>query len=183
MDKVSGVLAEHASGGLFFAEQFTLLLYPSNCIVWEFLDQGFRNVGIDAPPEARLRFAMLGPWPQLRQSIQERAYRPRETGSVMKLQDPPINAIMQDQFAMQYQRLVTQSYESATQQTKSFALIFPPSAQEEFEIVVQWIRSHGDSAIYRCEDTGAWDYFYQTVEKGVIIVSYRVQFLLSGIRL
>ncbi|KAL8758979.1 MAG: hypothetical protein Q9184_003759 [Pyrenodesmia sp. 2 TL-2023] len=169
VDRVSGVLAEHASGGLFFAEHFTLLLYPSNCIIWEFLDQGFRNVGIDPPPEARLRFAMLAPWPQLRQSIQESAYRPREIGSITNLQDLPLNAIMQDQFAMQYQRLVTQSYESATQQTKSFALIFPPSAQDEFEIVVKWIRSNGYSAIYRCEDTAAWDYFYQTVEKGVII--------------
>lgn len=173
IDRVSGVLAEHASGGLFFAEQFTLLLYPSNCIVWEFLDQGFRTVGTIPPPEVRLRFAMLEPWTQLQQGIQESALRPRDTG--FKIQDLPINAVMRDQFAIQYQRLVNQVKESATPQTKSFILIFPPPAQEEFEIVVGWIRSNGPSSIYKYQDPGTWDHFHQTVDKGVIIVSRAVR--------
>lgn len=170
LDNVSGILAEHASGGLFFAEQFTLLIYPAKCIGWQFLDGGFPSV----PPNVRLRFAMLKPLPQIRQSIDQICHQPKPTIHAASLKDLPINTIIRDQFGMDYKRLVAQSSDNdgtKMRQTKSFFLIFPLSAREEFDIAATWIRANNGSAnIYKCEDTGAWDHFYNTVDKGVIIV-------------
>ncbi|KAI4138751.1 MAG: hypothetical protein L6R39_006634 [Caloplaca ligustica] len=168
VDRVSGLLAAYASGGLFFAQNFTLLIYPTHCIGWEFLDGFFPSV----PPEARLRFVMFEPWPQIRRSMDQICYQPKQTSDPASLQDVPANAVIRDRFGMDYGRLVAQSKDpsgSRTRETRSFFLIFPPPAWEEFDLVVDWIQANGPGTIYRYEDPGAWNFFHKTVEKGVII--------------
>ncbi|KAL8958582.1 MAG: hypothetical protein Q9193_004390 [Seirophora villosa] len=168
IDKISRMLAEHASGGLFFAEAFTMVVYPTYCIGWQFLDAGFPAV----PADAKLRFAMFEPWPSVGHHPAESCHGLEQASSLTRLQDLPINAVIREHYGMDYQRLVAQSSDkdgSKTRETKSFFLLFPPSAQEEFDMVVEWIRANGGANIYKQDDPGAWEYFCKTVDTGVII--------------
>ncbi|KAI4168653.1 MAG: hypothetical protein LQ343_006234 [Gyalolechia ehrenbergii] len=168
VDKVSGILAEHASGGLFFAERFMILLYPASCVGWEYLDAGLGDVA----PEARLRFAMLDPWPRMRQMLNEsRPYQGKRDAQA-RLQAPPMNAVLRTRFGMDFQRLITSPKNkdgSKARPVTTFFLIFPPAAQEEFDIAVDWIRANGPATIYRHTDQGAWAHFCEMVDQGVII--------------
>ncbi|KAL9011543.1 MAG: hypothetical protein Q9173_003617 [Seirophora scorigena] len=168
IDKISGMLAEHASGGLFFAEAFTLVVYPTYCIGWHFLDAGFPAV----PADAKLRFAMFDPWPFVGHHPAKSCRGLEQASNLTTLQDLPINAVIREQYGMHYQRLVAQSSDkdgSKARETKSFFLLFPPSAQEEFHMVVEWIRANGGANIYKQDDPGAWEYFCKKVDTGVII--------------
>lgn len=117
---------------------------------------------------------MFAPWPQLRESI-EKGYPRAEKPNFMGVsQDVPMNAVLRSQFGMDFQRLIAQPTDkdgSRTRLTKTFFLIFPPSAQDEFDILVDWIQANGLATIYRHDDHGSWAHFSTIVDKGVIIVS------------
>ncbi|KAL8776113.1 MAG: hypothetical protein Q9194_003360 [Teloschistes cf. exilis] len=165
LEDLSDLLAQYASGGLFFAERFSILIYPANCAVWKFLDSGFPT----APPESRLRFAMFAPWPQLLQDIKRSPSRSENLHCPPSVQGTSINAVFRHQFGMDFDRLVAQSGDdngNKTRLTNAFFTMFPPAAQEEFELVVRWIRSNRSSAIiFRWEDPGAWDHFQKSPNK------------------
>ncbi|KAL8651686.1 MAG: hypothetical protein Q9210_003111 [Variospora velana] len=170
VDKISGMLAEHASGGLFFAENYTLVIYPTYCISWQFLDMGFLH--LDVPANAKLRFAMFEAWPSIRQDPARFCHRLEQVSNPVRLQDLPINAVIREHYGMDYHRLVAQSGDkdgSKTRETRSFFLIFPPSVQEEFNLVMEWIHANGGSNIYKHDGPGAWEYFCKTVDKGVVV--------------
>ncbi|KAL8679973.1 MAG: hypothetical protein Q9186_003789 [Xanthomendoza sp. 1 TL-2023] len=170
IDELCKVLIEHASGGLFFAEDFSLLIYPTRCVGWDFLDSGFLW---QAPPEAKLRFAMLTPWPQLRESTGVSQPQIANIAPSIGLSDVSINRLFQERFSMDFRRLVAQASDRAgrkTRPTNAFFLIFPSLAQQEFDLLVEWICTNNRGAeIYRYGDQGAWTFFQQSVDNGVII--------------
>ncbi|KAL8944941.1 MAG: hypothetical protein Q9216_000102 [Gyalolechia sp. 2 TL-2023] len=150
VEEVSGILTEHGSGAMFFAEKFTILLYPASCISWEYLDRGLG----EAPPEARLRFAMLDPWPWTPQTLNENVPPAGKFDLQARLQAPLMNAVMHGQLGLDFQRLVACSKNkdgSSAKPARIFFLIFPPAAQEEFDILVDWIRANGPATIYSLE--------------------------------
>lgn len=167
VDMVSSLLAEHASGGIFFAERFMLLLYPARCIGWDFLDSELPHV----PLEARLRFAMLKPWPKVPQMPNKVDPRSVMSDNRVKLHAPPINAVLSSHFGMDFQRLIASSKNRDSNKARlpMFFLLFPPAAQEEYDVVVDWIQANGPATIYKHSDQGAWAQFYKMVEQGVVI--------------
>ncbi|KAI4186493.1 MAG: hypothetical protein L6R41_003452, partial [Letrouitia leprolyta] len=168
VNKLSCILAEHASGGIFFAEEFMILVYPASCVGWEYLDKGFGHV----PPEAKLRFAMLKPWPRVPQTHNEVGRHSVMSDHRAGPQAPPMNAVLSSQFGMDFQRLVTYSKGkdgSKAKPTPMFFLVFPPAAQEEFDVVVDWIRANGPATIYKHSDQGAWTHFCKMIDQGVVI--------------
>ncbi|KAL8729220.1 MAG: hypothetical protein Q9166_004841 [cf. Caloplaca sp. 2 TL-2023] len=169
VDTICTLLSEYASGGLFFAEGFSLLIYPAYCVAWHFLDQGFPSV----PPDAKLRFAMFASWPRLCKSIEEKRPGFDNLEHSAGLQGLPIDRVFQSHFSMDFQRLVTQSSDldgRKSRSTKTFFLVFPSDAKQEFDTLVDWIGANNKEAtIYRHTDRGAWDYFYRSVDNGVII--------------
>lgn len=170
LDTVSEILAEHASGGLFFAKEFTMLLYPASCVGWEFLDGGFPSV----PPDTKLRFAMFAPWPQVRPNIDQTSLKAVTPIKGLGVQELPINTVLRNQFGLDFHRLVAQSNDKdggKTQNTNTFFMIFPPAAQEEFELIVKWIQANRSATIYQHEDRGTWEHFHKSVDLAVIIVS------------
>ena len=169
VDALSQTLADHASGGLFFADYFVMLIFPANCIIWSFLDKGLPQV----PNEASLRFAMLTPWP--RPKVNETLdLAIAELKHLTLRRSKPISITVKSQFGLEYSRLVAQPSdpsESKNRASSRFFLIFPPNAQEERDLLVDLIQANGAAEFYLYEDPGAWIYFIEHVENGVIIVS------------
>ncbi|KAL8808866.1 MAG: hypothetical protein Q9200_003948 [Gallowayella weberi] len=170
VDELCRVLVEHASGGLFFAENFSLLIYPTRCVGWDFLDSGFQW---QAPTDAKLRFAMLTPWPRLRESFGRSQPQAANIPPLIGLSAVPINRLFREQFNMDFQRLVAQASDKGgrkTRPTNAFFLVFPSIAQQEFDLLVDWIYTNNRGAeIYRHGDRGAWTHFQQSVDNGVIV--------------
>ncbi|KAL8873508.1 MAG: hypothetical protein Q9174_001045 [Haloplaca sp. 1 TL-2023] len=157
VDSLSSVWSDSGSGGIFFAPKFSILVYPANCIGWEFLDQGFPSV----PFGTKLRFAMFAPWPR----IQQDPAVGRLDGSLPRFDGDPqmssINKVFQTQFGLDFHRLIAQANDkdgSKARRTSTFFMIFPAAAQEELQFITEWIRSNKTATIYRHEDTGSWDY-------------------------
>ncbi|KAL8773907.1 MAG: hypothetical protein Q9209_001337 [Squamulea sp. 1 TL-2023] len=168
------MLAEHVSGGLFFAERFSLLIYPARCVAWEFLDQGFPPVPLDT----KLRFAMFVPWPQFYENGDISGAQKDIVKLPTGVEVLHINRVFQTQFGMDFRRLNTPSSDrdvGETRSTDTFFLLFPPPAHEELNLIVEWIRANkSDAIIYRHEDRGTWDHFYKSIENGVIIFLSRL---------
>ncbi|KAI4256780.1 MAG: hypothetical protein L6R42_006026, partial [Xanthoria sp. 1 TBL-2021] len=170
VDKVSRILAEHASGALFFAERFSLLIYPTRCVAWRFLDTGFV---CNPSPEAKLRFAMFTPQPQLHKhnSIGGTAMDLVSLSTGVHILH--INRVFQTHFGMDFSRIGARSTDKDIRKTRStdtFFLLFPHAAREDCKLFIQWIQANSTAAtIYRHEDRGAWDHFWKSVENGVII--------------
>lgn len=177
MEKVSRILAEHVSGALFFAEKFSLLIYPTRCVAWRFLDTGF---GCNPSPEAKLRFAMFTPQPPLRTNHNIDGTEINLVTPSIGAQVLHINRVFQTHFGMEFSRVSARSIDKGigkTRSTDTFFLLFPPAAQEDCNLFVEWIQANSTAAtIYRHEDRGAWDHFHKSVDNGVIIVRTNVNY-------
>ncbi|KAL8952655.1 MAG: hypothetical protein Q9222_001461 [Ikaeria aurantiellina] len=168
VSKVAAVLLEHASGALFFAENFTLLIYPVGCAVWKYLDAGLTT---KAPSDAQLRFAMLVPMPQVRERIKGIDVPAQGVPRSIDFEDGSLNIVFKRQFGMDFSRLIARSVDRNGSKSgpAQFFLIYPPAAREEFDLVVDWIRANISATIYRYEDRGAWNHFHASAGHGVII--------------
>ncbi|KAL8966389.1 MAG: hypothetical protein Q9183_003393, partial [Haloplaca sp. 2 TL-2023] len=105
VDSLSRGLSDSASGGLFFAPEFSILIYPASCVGWEFIDQGFPSV----PPSTKLRFAMFAPWPRIQRELAVGRPDARLLKAAGDPQNSPINKVFQTQFGLDFHRLVAQA--------------------------------------------------------------------------
>ncbi|KAL8712778.1 MAG: hypothetical protein Q9220_002986 [cf. Caloplaca sp. 1 TL-2023] len=155
--QTSTVLLEHASGALFFAEYFTLLIYPVGCVGWQYLDDGFPK----PPSNARLRFAMLVPMPRIRERISERGVRTQRITRSIDCKERSLNVVVKSQFGMDFSRFIAQSVDKDGSKggPLQFFLIYPPAAREERDLIADWIRANNSTAIYRYEDRVEKDIF------------------------
>lgn len=166
------MLLQHASGSLFFAKRFTMLIYPAHCLLWDWLDEGLRPVTKDAA----LRFAILDPWPKEPQLTAQPSNPYLRSASWTGVKS--INTVFKSHYGIEYSRLVAHSKgakEDTTQLGSHFFLIFPPDARMECEFLSDFLNANDTVSVYKYEDQGAWDYFRLKIDNGVIIVSYIVQ--------
>ncbi|KAL9039233.1 MAG: hypothetical protein Q9214_004961 [Letrouitia sp. 1 TL-2023] len=160
------LLLQHASGALFFAKHFTMLLYPAHCLLWGWLDEGLHPVTQDAV----LRFAMLDPWPKKPQ-LTEQPSSP-SLQAISRTGAKPVNIVFKSHYGIEYSRLVAHSKgtkEDTTQSGGHFFLIFPPDARIECEFLAEFLNANDTVSVYKYEDPGSWDYFKLKVDNGVII--------------
>ncbi|KAL9608458.1 MAG: hypothetical protein Q9167_006709 [Letrouitia subvulpina] len=165
LDVFTEMLLQHASGSLFFAKRFTMLIYPAHCL-WDWLDEGLRPVTQDAA----LRFAMLDPWPKEPQ-LMEQPPNPYPQ-SIFQAGVKSLNTVFKTHYGIEYSRLVAHSKgtkEDTTQPGSHFFLIFPPDARMECEFLTDFLNANDTVSVYKYEDQGAWDYFKLKVDNGVII--------------
>lgn len=132
-------------------------------------------------PEAKLRFAMFTPQPQLHKHN-------NIGGTAMDLVSLStgvhilhINRVFQTHFGMDFSRIGARSTDKDIRKTRStdtFFLLFPHAAREDCKLFIQWIQANSTAAtIYKHEDRGAWDHFWKSVENGVIIVRARIKYV------
>ena len=186
-------LKVHVSGGLFLANEFSMLVYPSGSEDWTFLDDKLPA----CPSEAVLRFVMRKPFPELmneepRKPLLVSAEEELEDGSLGLIEEEPvdietvrstisirhgesnINTVFRIMYGVDYSRLVAPTTLAKGTEMHNFFLIFPPSKEPERDLVVDFLQQNKPSNIFSYETKGAWDYFSTRVDAGVIIVGFFV---------
>lgn len=173
INRLLETLKLHVSGGLIHLDNVTILLYPANSEEWYFLDGTLPAVPpnvsiralfrdsmksiIDAPKEDRDQ--------PLRRKIEKRLAK---KGTEIHIPgESNINTIMRVLYEIEYPRLI-KSPECA-----KFFLLFPKERKSEYDLVVKFLGANGALEIYTYnedETDAAWDYFYQFIEAGAMIV-------------
>ena len=202
-------LARHQDAKIFFAENFTMFIWPAGAAAWQFLEQRLPDV----PKGTMLRFLV-------RESMQHIPFQARLLAKVLlqksvkddydRVDDlihsqKPIDALFRERLGIHYEQLIAPNYSEDAKPLDSFFLCFQPlyegveffdravreeirkhaSAQHDF--VVKYLVANGASEIYSCqaigstkiEENGAWDYFRHSVQHGCIVVSLSFTLFIS----
>lgn len=161
------VMAENlrirAAGGLFFTQHFMMIIYPTGVGAWSFLD----GIPGGTSTEAPLHFVMRTPVLHMLEDEPEfTALYPRQ-----RIVDGEscINQVFRNVFHTEYSRLIPQAANQPDNSSKTFFLIFPHSHEDEHEVIVRFLEAN-DATIYSSNTPGAWDYFCNYVDVGVILV-------------
>ena len=157
----------HVSGGVLFAKDFSLLIYPAGTEEWQFLDETMPA----APAGTRLNFVMrkppLGFDPATitpsKATIDPSELSKNNTANVFKFF-----------FDMNLARIIPSvdpRNRSDPEKEFSVFLMFhtDPIYNEEHGFLYETL-SQNDATIYSSQTPGAWDYFVHNVEDGTILV-------------
>lgn len=119
LDQVRDVLVNNTSGGLFFAEQFTMVIWPAGSAFWKFLDEVLPPVNAGTT----LRFALRKPLPpglaeakitrlaDFEENAPDR-YQEIVAGfksNAIQPDEKAIKTIFQERFEIEYDRLIAQN--------------------------------------------------------------------------
>ena len=183
VDHIVDTLANNLQGGLFFAQQFTMLMYPAGASAWAFLDKDLPSVH----PGTSLRFAVRKPLhPVLANIYGLSAARlttsepERHAHITTKIQNYPIqaedkniNIVFRDMFDIDFGRLVAQNGPQQHPPTNIFYLCFipqgcetyePDSAKrsalrmrtsEEHDLFIKFLQANGAEEIYSVQNMGS----------------------------
>lgn len=177
------MLANNLQGGLFFAQQFTMLMYPAGASAWAFLDDSLPNVH----PGTTLRFAVRRPLPPILANVHELATarlaknEPESYAEIMtkikknsiQNEDKNINIVFRDMFEIDFGRLVAQNGPQQHPPTNIFFLCFIPQGCEDYEpdsakrsalhrrtseehdLFIKFLRANGAEEIYSMQNIGS----------------------------
>ena len=181
-------LKTHVSGALLLSNEFSMLVYPSGSDDWSFLDDELPA----CPPETVLRFVIRQALPELMKvesqhslsgsteepgerspiSAEDEAIDISTVRSTITIPDGEgnINVVFREFYNVEYSRLVAPITQAKTTEMHSFFLIFPPSKEVERDLLVRFLQHNKANDIMCNETKGAWDYFSNRIDAGVIIV-------------
>ena len=143
VENIVEILANNLQGGIFFAQQYTMLMYPAGASAWAFLDKDLPSVH----PGTVLRFAVREPLLSVPADIHRLAtaghtrIEPEQHAEITtKLQnhriqakDKNINIVFRDMFEIDFDRLVAQNGDQPHPLSKIFFLCFIPQGCEAYE--------------------------------------------------
>lgn len=174
--QLAETLRLHGSGAIFTTPFFTMFLYPTDCVLenWTFLDE------VQAPitPGVSLRFVLRNPLPvhdtsEVDQEVKRNPiFIPEGEGTA--------SMVLHSLLGIEYTRLIRQTNPESTARSNNFFLLFPETAKPEYHVIFKFLEEH-QANIYTWQTDGAWDYFSNHVDNGVILVSARIPVALSQI--
>ena len=198
VENITETLANNLEGSLFFAPEYTMLIYPAGASAWAFLDQNLPNVH----PGTALRFVVRRPLSPMSKGQPEVERYAEITTKIKKhpiqAEEKNINIVFRDMFEIDFGRLVAQNGPQQHPPTNIFFLCFIPQGCEDYEpdsakrlalrrrtseehdLFVKFLQANGAEEIYsmqsigsqEIDSNGAWDYFFKNVKSGTIIVSF-----------
>ncbi len=177
------MLANNLQGGLFFAQQFTMLMYPAGASAWAFLNNSLPNVH----PGTTLRFAVRRPLPSIAANVQSLANarlarkEPERYAEIttqikknpIQAEEKNINIVFRDMFEIEYGRLVAQNGPQEHSPTNVFFLCFIPQGCEDYEsnsakrsalrrrtseehdLFIKFLQANGAEEIYSMQNIGS----------------------------
>lgn len=158
-------LRSQASCALFFSAEVCMLFYPSDSGLdsWEFLNE--RQPPI--PEGASLRYMLRKPLPLPRP---EHLDMPTQSDLVkIREGESNLSMVLRVVLGIEYDRLIKQTNPKMTGKSNNFFLFFI-GVERERRIITRFLEEHGAN-IYCWDTEGAWDYFSNHVDAGVILVS------------
>lgn len=143
VEEIVETLANNLQGGLFFAQQYTMLMYPAGASVWAFLD----NILPKVHPGTNLRFVIRKPLPSVPADVHGLAIARLTKGeperyaeitakikkNSVQADDKNINIVFRDMFEIDFSRLVAQNGPQQHSTTNIFFLCFIPQGCEDYE--------------------------------------------------
>ena len=183
VENIAEKLANNLQGGLFFAQHFTMLMYPAGASAWAFLDKGLPSVH----PGTVLRFAVRKPLEPALADVQTstiarlKAEEPERYADIttgiqkypIQAKDKNINIVFRDMFDIDFDRLVAQNGDQQHPPTKTFFLCFIPQGCEVYEpdlakrsalhvrtsqehdLFVKFLQANGAEEIYSMQKIGS----------------------------
>ena len=177
------MLANNLQGGLFFAQQYTMLMYPAGASAWAFLDNSLPNVH----PGTTLRFAVRKPLPSIPVNVHSLATarlarkEPKRYAEIttqieknpIQAEEKNINIVFRDMFEIEYGRLVAQNGPQQHSPTNVFFLCFIPQGCEDYEpdsakrsalrrrtseehdLFIKFLQANGAEEIYSMQNIGS----------------------------
>ncbi|MCJ1307166.1 hypothetical protein MMC25_000812 [Agyrium rufum] len=170
-------------GALFFADNFTLLVYPRLAEGWDFIDTRFRKQHdpthpSDPPdeldPGVVLRFVMISPRNDLITPLPHESTTSGEPTLITG--EPAVNALFRTAYSIEYSALlpVMPAKRLDDKRMKGvdgtlFFLLYPQSKLEEHDLLVRYLAAN-NATICSSFDSGAWDYFVRSTRLGTILI-------------
>jgi chromo domain-containing protein 1 len=154
---VADALRIHRGGGIFFAHEFTMLVYPKHNPAWSFIDLIF-------PPDqlkSDLRFIMSVPRPDLASQT-----LPKLIPKAMESKADAAALFLQ-YFGIHYDKLISQGKKKEGT-TEVFFLMYTPAIQEESDILVRFLHSQGAKVTTGMK--GEWNNFLRHETNGIVLV-------------
>lgn len=161
-------LKTQASAAIFYSEEFSLIFYPNDAGLesWDFLN----NSSAKVPEGTLLRFIMRKPLPPPPPDLVGLDITGNEALISSSSEGKSnINFVFQEILDIEYERLIKQPTPEKTAKSDHFFLFFV-GVEKEFSLMCKFLAANG-AKIYSWDDEGAWDYFCNHVETGVILVS------------
>lgn len=164
--RMAETLKLHASGAIFTSTMFSMLVYPADSGLesWAFLEELQRPV----VPGAALRFILRTPLPA--PNTDDLDMQVKRNHISFREGEGNTSMVLRNLLGIEYSRLVKQTNPRVTEKANNFFLLFPESAKLEYNIIFKFLEEH-QADIYTWQTDGAWDYFCNNIEAGVILVS------------
>ena len=182
-ENIAETLANNVQGGLFFAEQYTMLMYPAGASAWSFLDNNLPDVH----PGTTLRSAVRKPLSPVSVDVRGLATTRLEREDPMRYaevtskiekhpiqaEDKHINIMFRDMFEIDFGRLVAQNGPQKHPPTNIFFLCFIPQGCEDYEpdpakrsalrmrtseehdLFIKFLQANGAEEIYSMQNIGS----------------------------
>ena len=176
-------LANNLQGGLFFAQHFTMLIFPAGASAWAFLDKDLPSVHAGTV----LRFAVRKPLKPAQANVLRpttarlMTEKPEQYADIttkiqkypIQAKDKNINIVFRDMFDIDFDRLVAQNGDQQHPPTKIFFLCFIPQGCEVYEpdsarrsalrvrtsqehdLFVKFLQANGAEEIYSMQKIGS----------------------------
>ena len=158
----------HVACAVVSFPSFSLLIYPVDAGLesWNFLNHGQLNV----PDGTALKFLMRKPLPP-QHDIDNNVMAQLSSPSIRE-GESNTSLLVRTLLGIEYDRLIKQPSPEMTARSNNFFLFFI-NAEQEYRIMYKFLEEHG-ATIYSWDTEGAWDYFINKVEHGVILVSVSI---------
>ena len=164
VEVMAETLKSNVAGGAFFHKDFTTIVYPSASEAWRFIEEDFPS---DLPP-AQLHCVVCRPFIG---SLLQNTNRSVNAQMILTMEgEKGVNVFFREQFGIDYAKLVPGSANRKNDQPNNFFLMYPQSASEEHEVVVNFLRAN-NTTIFSSYTAGSWEYFCTCINGGVLLVS------------
>lgn len=150
-------LIDHASGGIAWDKDFSILVFPAKSELWSFLSSN------NVPSKAALRFYLLTRLPE----------PPSRTISYPS-QVPSNSVRLESILSTLIGRSPRTLFESNNASLdRAVFLLFDPRRTPELDFWEQCFHAI-KARVYRSDTAGSWDYFSKKIQSGVVLVSHSI---------
>lgn len=160
---MADTLKMYDSGGVFFAEKYTMLVYPRGVHSWKFLDDLYPSDS----SETALRFIMISPRTKLSLDFSYQIFL-KSMPADMEANSAP-SGLFRTFFGIEYSTLLP-PVPKKDKTADTFFLMYPEPFKAEHDLLTKFFEAN-QASVYSCFTTGHWNQFATTANTGTVLVN------------